>query len=98
MEVEGGDGIKGLTRLGWHTLLRHAVQPGLSVHPVTNSVCAHASLRDGRALRTHSCVPPLQRFTLPLLLLQLQLHSAAATATIMQHISRGATTKTALTV
>lgn len=39
MEVEGGDGIKGLTRLGWHTLLRHAVQPGLSVHPVRRHVC-----------------------------------------------------------
>lgn len=71
MEVEGGDGIKGLTRLGWHTLLRHAVRPGLSVHPETRSVCAHASVRDGRALRTRSCVPPLQTFTLPLVLVQL---------------------------
>lgn len=76
MEVEGGDGIKGLTRLGWHTLLRHAVQPGLSVHPVTRSVCAHAPVTAGRALRTHSCVPLLQRFTLPLVLVQLYNNAA----------------------
>lgn len=42
MEVEGGDGIKGLTRLGWHTLLRRVVLPGLSAH----SERVHARLRD----------------------------------------------------
>lgn len=41
MEVEGGDGIKGLTRLGWHTVLGHAVLPGLSVCSVL-SMCVSA--------------------------------------------------------
>lgn len=47
MEVEGGDGIKGLTRLGWHMLLRQAVQPGLSGHSIVRHVCVN--VRDGNA-------------------------------------------------
>lgn len=73
MEVEGGDGIKGLTRLGWHTLLRHAVQPGLSVHPVTvECVCARAFERRESAKDTQLCATIAES------------HSAAGTAAAIQ--------------
>lgn len=42
--MEGGDGIKGLTRLGWHTLLRRAVQPGLSAR---TRACVRANQHEG---------------------------------------------------
>lgn len=68
MEVEGGDGIKGLTRLGWHTLLRRAVQPGLLVHSELNVCVCETALR---ALRWGLCVPLLDMVTLLLILVQL---------------------------
>lgn len=43
--MEGGDGIKGLTRLGWHTLLRRAVQPGLLTHSVLSMCVCETALR-----------------------------------------------------
>lgn len=77
MEVEGGDGIKGLTRLGWHMLLRQAVQPGLSGHTIVRRVCVHGStcvsmyVTALRILQRGLCVPLLDLVSLLLMLLQL---------------------------
>lgn len=76
MEVEGGDGIKGLTRLGWHTLLRRAVLPGLSAHSAPSvCVCVCVSSTCVTALRTLElgfvCVQLLDAVTILLILVQL---------------------------